>query len=86
MAAFMNCVLAFPSLIKSGVTPIHLLKAKNDEYHQRFMTLREKGVLEGEGLTYNLDIAQSFVILTALPQEWNKETKHMCICRSFFKH
>jgi len=67
-------------------TPIHLLKAKNDEYHQRFMTLREKGVLEGEGLTYNLDIAQSFVILTALPQEWNKETKHTCICRSFFKH
>ena len=29
-------------------TPIHLLKAKNDEYHQRFMTLREKGVLEGK--------------------------------------
>ena len=28
---------------------------------------------------------QSFVILTTLPQEWNKETKHTCICRSFFK-
>ena len=50
------------------------------------MKLREKGILEGEGLNYNLDIAQSFVILTALPQEWNKETKHTCICRSFFKH
>ena len=37
-------------------------------------------------MTYNLDIAHSFVILTALPQEWNKETKHTCICRSFFKH
>ena len=43
-------------LFNSGKnTPIHLLKAKNDEYHQRFMTLREKGILEGEGLTYNLE-------------------------------
>ena len=50
------------------------------------MTLRGKGILEGEGLTYNLDTAQSFVILTALPQERNKETKHTCICRSIFKH
>ena len=32
------------------------------------------------------DIMLSFVILSALPQEWNKETKHTCICRSFFKH
>ena len=55
------------------------------EYHQRFTTLRKKGILEG-GLIYNTDIVQSFVILSALPQKWNKETKHTCICRSFFKH
>ena len=45
-------------------------------YHQKFMTLKEKAILEDKHLEYNLDIMQSFFILTALPQEWNKETKH----------
>ena len=57
-------------------TPVHILKAKNDQCHQKFMTLKEKAILEDKHLEYNLDIMQSFVILTALPQEWNKETKH----------
>ena len=51
-----------------------------------FMKLKAEGELEGKSLEFQLDIMRSFVILTALPQEWNKETKHTCICRSFFKH
>jgi len=48
--------------------------------------LKDEGDLPGKHIEYQLDIMRSFVILTALPQEWNKETKHTCICRSFFKH
>ena len=82
-----TCRVSGTGLFDTGKdTPFHLLKAKNDENHQKLMTLREKGILEGQGLTYNLDIMQSFVIVTPLPQEWNKETKHTCICRSSFKH
>ena len=51
-----------------------------------FMKLKAEGELEGKSLEFQLDIMRSFVILTALPKEWNKETKHTCICRSFFKH
>ena len=67
-------------------TPIDLLIAKGDEFHKQFMTLKETGNLEGQGLQYVLDIMQSYVILTALPQEWSKETNHTCICKCFFKH
>ena len=62
------------------------LLAENDDFHAEFIKLKEKGDLEEQGLEYQLDIMLSFVILTAQPQEWNKETKHTCICRSFFKH
>jgi len=62
------------------------LLAENDDFHAGFMKLKEKGDLEEQGLEYQLDIMRSFVIVTALPKEWNKETKHTCICRSFFKH
>ena len=68
-------------------TSLDLLIAKGDEFHKEFKILKETGNLEGKGLQYVLDIMQSYVVLTALPQEWwNKETKHICICRSFFKH
>jgi len=62
------------------------LLAENHDFHAEFMKLKEKGDLEEQGLEYHLDIMLSFVILTALPLEWNKETKHTCICRSCFKH
>ena len=57
-----------------------------DEYHAQFMVLKDSGQLEGKTLEWTLDIMDSYVILTALPQEWNPETKHTCICKSFFKH
>ena len=44
-----------------------------------FMIPKEKGHLKGKSM--NL----FYVILTALPQEWNKETKHTCICLSLLK-
>ena len=49
--------------------PIDLLIAKGDEFHKQFMTLKERGNLEGQGLQHVLDIMQSYVVLTALPQE-----------------
>ena len=67
-------------------TPIDLLFAKGVEFPKEFMTLKETGNLEGQGLQYVLDIMQSCVILTVLPQEWSKESKHTCICKCFFKH
>ena len=74
-------------LEKEGAPPtMEVLLAENDDYHDMFMKLKDEGDLPGKHIEYQLDIMRSFVILTALPQEWNKETKHTCICRSFFKH
>ena len=58
-------------------TPMHILMAMNDdlEYHKQFMTLKEKGDLEGQGLNYHLDIMQSLVILTALRSGTRKARK-----------
>ena len=65
---------------------MEVLLAENKGFHDMFMKLKDEGDLEGKHIEFQLDIMRSFVILTALPQEWNKETKHTCICRSFFKH
>ena len=74
-------------LEKEGAPPtMEVLLAENDDYHAMFMKLKDEGDLPGKHIEFQLDIMRSFVILTALPQEWNKETKHTCICRSFFKH
>jgi hypothetical protein len=74
-------------LEKEGApSTMEVLLAKNDGYHDMFMKLKAEDELEGKSLEFQLDIMRSFVILTALPHEWNKETKHTCIYRSFFKH
>ena len=47
------------------------LLAENDDFHDMFMKLKDEGDLEGKHIEFQLDIMRSFVILTALPQEWN---------------